>query len=451
MDNFKFTLEKYSGKNSRFTCPKCGKPNEFTRYVNSDTGEYIDDTVGKCNRIDKCGYHFTPKQYDNNQTVSIGNSIKRKQPAVSKNHSISYIDEKTLNESINHDNYKQSNFINYMTRYLDREDVDDLIKRFKIGTMNYFGGMTTLFLQIDINNKIRTGKLIKFDPDGHKIDGKINWVHAVLKLEKFNLKQCFFGEHLLKESLDKKVGIVESEKTAIMLTGLIPEMIWLASGSAEGLNDEKVQVLQNREVTLFPDASVDGKMYIKWAKKAKKNNFEVSDYLEIHATYEQKRKGVDLADFLIPINNSSQYDQDKQLTEKTSDKQKITKKGDSNTNIDIFKKLLEPPEPIPYETPSKPAIIDSKIEDPPYFSEEELALNSYTFRTANNDFIKIIESISYGPCNNWEKHKKAKGYCKACILNQLHIIKINGVIQSRGYSHLEILIMANSGITNKQF
>ena len=24
---------------------------------------YINDIVGKCNRIDKCGYHYTPPQY----------------------------------------------------------------------------------------------------------------------------------------------------------------------------------------------------------------------------------------------------------------------------------------------------------------------------------------------------------------------------------------------------
>ena len=24
---------------------------------------YINDDVGKCNRLDKCGYHYTPKQY----------------------------------------------------------------------------------------------------------------------------------------------------------------------------------------------------------------------------------------------------------------------------------------------------------------------------------------------------------------------------------------------------
>ena len=24
---------------------------------------YINDIVGKCNRLDKCGYHYTPRQY----------------------------------------------------------------------------------------------------------------------------------------------------------------------------------------------------------------------------------------------------------------------------------------------------------------------------------------------------------------------------------------------------
>ena len=24
---------------------------------------YVNDRVGKCNRLDKCGYHYTPRQY----------------------------------------------------------------------------------------------------------------------------------------------------------------------------------------------------------------------------------------------------------------------------------------------------------------------------------------------------------------------------------------------------
>ena len=35
----------------------------FTRYIDTETNQYIADDVGKCNRLDKCGYHYTPKQY----------------------------------------------------------------------------------------------------------------------------------------------------------------------------------------------------------------------------------------------------------------------------------------------------------------------------------------------------------------------------------------------------
>ena len=36
----------------------------FTRYIDTENNnQYINDNVGKCNRLDKCGYHYTPKQY----------------------------------------------------------------------------------------------------------------------------------------------------------------------------------------------------------------------------------------------------------------------------------------------------------------------------------------------------------------------------------------------------
>ena len=37
--------------------------NVFTRYIDTYNNIYINDIVGKCNRIDKCGYHYTPHQY----------------------------------------------------------------------------------------------------------------------------------------------------------------------------------------------------------------------------------------------------------------------------------------------------------------------------------------------------------------------------------------------------
>ena len=56
-------LEKYSGRASRHKCPKCGDPHSFAYYLDGNTGQPIDKTVGRCNHESGCGYHYTPKQF----------------------------------------------------------------------------------------------------------------------------------------------------------------------------------------------------------------------------------------------------------------------------------------------------------------------------------------------------------------------------------------------------
>src|SRR5699024_6656243 len=69
MSNYRFTLEKYSGQNSRYTCPKCKMKKEFTRYIDTESNQYIAEYVGRCNRLDNCEYHFPPREYFNNSNV----------------------------------------------------------------------------------------------------------------------------------------------------------------------------------------------------------------------------------------------------------------------------------------------------------------------------------------------------------------------------------------------
>ena len=64
MNNFRYQLERYIGRSSRYVCPQCGRKYVFTRYVDThNNNTYLSDNVGKCNRLDKCGYHYTPRQY----------------------------------------------------------------------------------------------------------------------------------------------------------------------------------------------------------------------------------------------------------------------------------------------------------------------------------------------------------------------------------------------------
>ncbi len=295
MDKYRYILQPYTGRNSRYTCPQCRKPHEFTRYVDAETGEKLPTEVGKCNRIDKCGYHYTPKQYfaDNGIKPKSVEVITPKPPV----RPVSYIDDKIFSQSLK--GYDDNSLIKYLHSIFDTTTVKLLTNLYRIGTSSRYGGGTTVYWQIDTNDRVRAGKLIKYAENGHRVHGKNNWVHSVLKLPDFNLKQCLFGEHILKHAPDATVCIVESEKTAIIASAFIPEMVWLATGGAENLNKDKMKVLRGRKVILFPDASKNGRIYQKWEQKAAEFGFDISDLMEREATPEQKAAGVDIADFLV--------------------------------------------------------------------------------------------------------------------------------------------------------
>jgi hypothetical protein len=195
---------------------------------------------------------------------------------------------------------EQNNFIEYLYSIFDEEVVVIVSARFNIGTAKIWNG-ATIFWQVDNKQKVRSGKIVLYDILTGKRSKKITWVHSVLKLKNYNLKQCFFGAHLVNrpENKGKTIGIVESEKTAIISAGYFPNMIWLASGSAEGINEYKLRALKGRKVILYPDTSTDSKMFNKWEQKAIEFGLEVSTFLEDNTTAEEKAEGLDIADFLI--------------------------------------------------------------------------------------------------------------------------------------------------------
>lgn len=94
-----------------------------------------------------------------------------------------------------------------------------------VGTSKYWEG-ATVFWQMDYQNRVRTGKIMLYNPaTGKRIKEPYNhvtWVHSILHKEDYNLKQCFFGEHLLPEDKSRPVALVESEKTAIIASYYLP-------------------------------------------------------------------------------------------------------------------------------------------------------------------------------------------------------------------------------------
>lgn len=302
MNLYRYILEPYKGKASRHTCPSCQKQRTFARYFDTETGGYIADHVGRCNREDNCGYHYKLKQHFEDNPDSNAQThfqpIKLKPKAPPKPASV--ISPEIFKGSLS--GYSSNRLAIYLESLFGADTASQAISRYLIGTSKFWEG-ATVFWQVDGTGKVRAGKIMLYSPStGKRSKGKgtqPTWVHTALNLPDFNLKQCFFGEHLLQRYPGTPVAIVESEKTAIIASVYLPQFIWLATGGKGGLNAEKCQALKGRRVVLFPDLNA----YDKWSEKAAElspiASFTVSSLLERKATPEEKEQGLDLADYLV--------------------------------------------------------------------------------------------------------------------------------------------------------
>ena len=64
MNEHRYILEPYNGMKTRYRCPSCNhREKTVSLYIDTETGEYLSPSVGRCNRESNCGYHYTPKQY----------------------------------------------------------------------------------------------------------------------------------------------------------------------------------------------------------------------------------------------------------------------------------------------------------------------------------------------------------------------------------------------------
>ena len=284
---------------TRFVCPACKKQAKtFTLYIDRETGQPLHHTVGKCNRLSKCAYHYTPKQYFTDNNLEFAKPIFYTPPTPLKQ-PISYLPNAVFNASLKQ--YNKNNFVQFLHTLFSADVVANLVCRYFIGTANYWAG-ATVFWQMDALGNIHTGKLMLYNPaTGKRVKqpfNHIHWAHKMLGQANFNLRQCLFGEHLLAHN-NQPIALVESEKTALIASVYLPKYIWLAVGSLTNLTLQKCAVLKGKTVTLFPDLNA----YDKWNAKANELstlcNIIVSDLLERQATPQQKQQGLDLADYLV--------------------------------------------------------------------------------------------------------------------------------------------------------
>ena len=221
--------------------------------------------------------------------------------------------------------------------YLTQEQMLHAACHYRLGASRQGG---VIFWQIDQEGRVRDGKVMYYLPDCHRNKAhKPTWVSYLLRRRDpfpnaaHETSHCFFGLHLVSEkratlgtdpSLQQSekrkvksekcnphcctVAVVEAEKTAVILSELYPQYIWLASGGLGEVQPDKFRALRGCKVILFPDTDPDGITYSRWSNAAEEvmrsvfwegsPPIRVSRILEDHATEEQKRRKIDLVDFI---------------------------------------------------------------------------------------------------------------------------------------------------------
>ena len=180
--------------------------------------------------------------------------------------------------------------------------------------------------------KTRSGKTIfwMIDDMMTPLDAHImpnTWMSMLLKkreplLKYWQIQHCLFGLHLLmyegrcmKEDVvhhepfninrEPRIAIVESEASAVVLSELFPECIWMAYATTLHLSPDLFAPLEGRNVTLFPrtDPTLSTFLFFEDLVDVTRRQYgidiTVDSTLEDHATADQKDRCIDILDFIL--------------------------------------------------------------------------------------------------------------------------------------------------------
>jgi len=216
--------------------------------------------------------------------------------------------------------YNQNNFIQWLKILFSDELVDKVIDLYKIGTAKKWKG-STVFWQIDQDMKVRQGKMIQYNVNSGKRNKKLGCffvgkqILKSLEITEPHLKQTFFGAHLTRKFPHKIIGIVESEKSAILMTlyALLkraPDYVYLATGGSSGCRwyeNSVNEFLRLRDIVIIPDLG----QYDSWLEKSEFLNARsvtVTNVLESVSNDDEKAQGLDIADFYVEEHNDFTHD-----------------------------------------------------------------------------------------------------------------------------------------------
>lgn len=276
-DNARYILERYRpGGANRYACPRCGRKKCFTRYVDTDTGQYIADDCGKCDHAASCGYHYPPRLYfrdhpglrpgatsrpeyiNGKPLAGLGRRNPTPPTPQQEFFPLSWAERAMPRHSAFRTWFESLPF----DRELTRQVLADYYVGATAGDVVCGGanrGPAAVFWMIDERMRPHDAKLMAYRPDGHRVGGWANSMRAVCmsahvgpQLEQTD--KVLFGLHLLPRHPGKTVCVVESEKTALVCACRYPGRLWVATGGCGNLTPDRLRPLRGRRVMVYPDS-----------------------------------------------------------------------------------------------------------------------------------------------------------------------------------------------------
>ncbi len=165
---------------------------------------------------------------------------------------------------------------------------------------------TVLFWQVNENGNILNAKRICYKCGGHrdkKVPPMLIWPRK---------PQCLYGLHrYTPQNRHMPVAIVESEKSALIMSIVKPEYLWMATGSLNNFNERFLLPVKEAAITAFPDTDYPSQKgvfksssFTLWERAAQQMNrngwnIKISNALEDTATIPQRMDKIDVADIII--------------------------------------------------------------------------------------------------------------------------------------------------------
>ena len=146
------------------------------------------------------------------------------------------------------------------------------------------------------------------------LDGLImpgTWISVLLKqrepvLSYWHAQHCLFGLHLIAvEEGTKPVCLVEHPASAVLLSELFPDALWLSTMPHACFSIDLLKPLQGHPIRVFPNTDEVMTNYVCWldlcdvARRTYHLDISCSSYLEDHASPDQMHREIDLLTFYI--------------------------------------------------------------------------------------------------------------------------------------------------------